>query len=222
MEADGPITLRMYAARWVKRRKERGISSAADDEARFKNHVSPHRIDGIPFGLMPIADVEPVHIRDLVRDLVAEKDAAKKLAPRSIRNLYGMLHTLFIDARMERLIAANPCELPREALPKKRDKDPLWRSSAHFSREEVELLISDERIPWDRRIINGLLFLGGVRWGEMAALRWCENETEFSGNLGRFVVARSFDHRRRRIKPVKTEVPRWMPVHPTLSKMRAE
>ena len=63
-----------------------------------------------------------------------------------------MLHTMFIDARMERLIVANPSELPRDALPKKRDKDPLWRSSAHSSREEVELLISDERIPWDRRM----------------------------------------------------------------------
>src|SRR5581483_8893881 len=93
---------------------------------------------------------------------------------------------------------------------------------AHFSREEVEQLISDERIPWDRRIINGLLFLAGVRWGEMAALRWREYETQFRGHLGRFVVARSFDHRNRRIKPVKTEVPRWVPVHPTLAKMLAE
>jgi len=86
--------------------------------------VNPHPIAGIPFGLTPIADIEPVHIRDLIRDLVAERDPEKKLAPRSIRNLYGMLHTMFIDARMERLIMANPCELPREALPKKRDKDP--------------------------------------------------------------------------------------------------
>src|SRR5581483_165295 len=33
---------------------------------------------------------------------------------------------------------------------------------------------------------------------------------------------RSFDHRKRRIKAVKTEVPRWVPVHPTLAKMLAE
>ena len=184
--------------------------------------MNPHPIAGIPFGLTPIADIEPVHIRDLIRDLVAERDPEKKLAPRSIRNLYGMLHTMFIDARMERLIMANPCELPREALPKKRDKDPLWRSSAHFSREEVERLISDERVPWDRRVINALLFLAGVRWGEMAALRWREFETEFRSHLGRLVIARSFEHRTRRIKAVKTEVPRWVPVHPTLAKILAE
>ena len=222
LDSDGPVTLAAYAKRWVERRKERGIASARDDGARFRLHINPHRINGLPFGLMPIADVEPLHIRDLVRDLVGEKDPAKKLAPRSIRNLYGMLHTMFIDARMERLIVANPCELPREALPKKRDKDPLWRSSAHFSREEVEQLISDDRISWDRRMINALLFLAGVRWGEMAALRWREYETQFRNHLGRLVIARSFDHRKRRIKPVKTEVPRWVPVHPTLAKMLAE
>jgi integrase len=219
---EGPVTLQAYAQRWVEKRKARGISSARDELSRFKMHITPHRVDGIPLGLFPLADIEPLHIRDLVRDLMAETNPEKKLAPRTIRNLYGMLHTMFIDARMERLIVANPCELPRDALPKKRDKDPLWRSSAHFSREEVELLISDERIPWDRRVINSLLFLAGVRWGEMAALRWREYETAFRSNLGRLVIARSFEHRKRVIKPVKTEVPRWVPVHPTLAKMLAE
>lgn len=219
---DGPVTLQAYAKRWVERRQQRGITSADHDEARFKLHVNPHLVDGVPFGLMSIADIEPVHIRDLIRELASEPDPAKKLAPRTIRGVYGMLHTMFVDARMERLVSANPCELPRDALPKKRDKDPLWRSSAHFSKEEVEQLISDDRIPVDRQTINGILFLAGVRWGEMAALRWREYETEFRNNLGRLVIARSFDHRNRRIKPVKTEVPRWVPVHPTLAKMLAE
>jgi hypothetical protein len=35
-------------------------------------------------------------------------------------------------------------------------------------------------------------------------------------------IARSFEHRKRRIKAVKTEVPRWVPAHPTLAKMLAE
>jgi len=222
LNTDGPVTLQAYAKRWVARRKERGITSAEHDEARFKLHINPHPIEGVPFGLMSLADIEPVHVRDLVRDLASEPDLKKRLAPRTIRGIYGMLHTMFVDARMERLITANPCELPRDALPKKRDKDPLWRSSAHFSKEEVEQLISDDRIPVDRKMINGILFLAGVRWGEMAALRWREYEAQFRNDLGRLVIARSFDHRKRRIKAVKTEVPRWVPVHPTLAKMLAE
>jgi hypothetical protein len=31
------------------------------------------------------------------------------------------------------------------------DKDPTWRSGAVFTREEVEQLISDGRIPEERR-----------------------------------------------------------------------
>jgi alkylated DNA nucleotide flippase Atl1 len=71
-------------------------------------------------------------------------------------------------------------------------------------------------------MINGLLFLGGIRWGEMAALRWREYEPKFGSGLGRLVIARSFEHRKRVIKATKTEVPRWMPVHPVLAMMLAE
>ncbi|MGZ4325893.1 MAG: hypothetical protein ACXVV5_28030, partial [Solirubrobacteraceae bacterium] len=128
---------------------------------------------------------------------------------------------MFVDAKLDELVVSNPCELPRESLPKRVDKDPLWRATAKFTRAEVEALISDERIPLDRRVLNSILFLGLCRWGEMAALRWREYEPQYEGELGRIVFARSFDHKKRRIKSVKTEVPRWMPVHPTLAKILA-
>ncbi|MGZ5764503.1 MAG: tyrosine-type recombinase/integrase [Usitatibacter sp.] len=166
---------------------------------------------------MPLEEVRPRHIRDLVRLL---KEGGE-LAPRSIRNVYGMLHAMFVDAKLDELVVSNPCELPRESLPKRVDKDPLWRATAKFTRAEVEALISDERIPLDRRVLNSILFLGLCRWGEMAALRWREYEPQYEGELGRIVFARSFDHKKRRIKSVKTEVPRWMPVHPTLAKILA-
>jgi integrase len=212
------LTLATYGRRWVKARIARGLASARDDETRFKLHVNPRAIDGRPFGEMPLADVRPRHIRDLVRLLKEERT----LAPRTIRNVYGMLHAMFVDAKLDELVASNPCELPRDVLPKRVDKDPLWRSTAKFSRDEVERLISDERIPWDRRVINAILFLGACRWGEMAALRWREYEPSYDGGLGRIVFARSFDYKQKRIKSVKTEVPRWMPVHPTLATILAE
>ncbi len=59
---------------------------ATDDGTRFKLHVNPRTIAGRPFGEMPLEDVRPRHIRDLVRLL---KEAGE-LAPRSIRNVYGM------------------------------------------------------------------------------------------------------------------------------------
>jgi hypothetical protein len=32
------------------------------------------------------------------------------------------------------------------------DKDPEWRATARYSREELEILISDPRLPLDRRV----------------------------------------------------------------------
>jgi hypothetical protein len=42
------------------------------------------------------------------------------------------------------------------------------------------------------------------------------------GPLGRVLVARSYQWQTNTIKATKTEVPRWVPVHPTLAKMLAE
>ena len=220
---DGPVTLQSYALRWASQRRERGISTARDDETRLKMHVLPYRVDRVPFGTMTIDDVQPVHIRDLVRDLMAVTDPAKKLAPRTIRNIYGMLHTMFVDAKVEGLIVSNPCELPREALPKRRDKDATWRASAVFVASEVEQLISDDRIDPDRRMLDALLFLAGLRWGEAVALPWSALEAKWGdGPLGRLLVARSYQWPTNSIKATKTEVPRWVPVHPTLAKMLSE
>ena len=57
-------------------------------------------------------------------------------------------------------------------LPKKVDKDPDLPREAIFTREEVERLISDPRIPEDRRVLYGLKALAGLRHGEAAELRW--------------------------------------------------
>jgi len=115
------------------------------------------------------------------------------------------------------------CELPREALPKRRDKNATWRASAVFVASEVEQLISDERVDWDRRMLGGLLFLAGLRWGEAVAAPWSSWEPKWAeGPLGRLLVARSYQWQSNTIKATKTEVPRWVPVHPTLAKMLAE
>jgi hypothetical protein len=52
----------------------------------------------------------------------------------------------------DELIESNRCSIKRGELPAKIDKDRTWRSSAVFAREEVEHLISDERIPEERRV----------------------------------------------------------------------
>ena len=102
-------------------------------------------------------------------------------------------------------------------MPKRVDKDPLWRATAKFSRDEVERLISDERIPWIAAAQTRSSFLGACRWGEMARAAWREFEPRYEGGLGAHRVRALVRSQNRRIKSMKTEVPRWMPVHPTLA-----
>ena len=208
----GPITIEAYARKWIQERKDRGIASAEDD-ARRLHHVLPQ------LGSMELADVRPRHVRDVVRALMA----AGELAPRTVRHVYGVLRVMFNDAVTEELISSTPCTLRerRQELPAKRDKDPLWRRSAIYSREEVEALLSDARVPEDRRMLYAIVFLAGLRIGEASALRWSRYDTQ-AMPLGRLVVAKSFSHRARLEKGVKTDNPREVPVHPVLAQVLEE
>jgi integrase len=96
-------------------------------------------------------------------------------------------------------------------LGQKIDKDPEWRPTAIYTREELELLISDERVPLDRRVMYALEGVGALRHGEAAGLR-IRHYDPTCKPLGKLTIATSYDKGR-----TKTKVPRYMPVHPTLA-----
>jgi integrase len=147
----------------------------------------------------------------MVRALCRDPD----LAPRTIRNIYGIAHTMFRDAKIDDVIIANPCELKRGELPGKTDKDPEWRNAATYTLKEVRTLILDKRVPPERRVQYALKALAGLRHGEVAGLRWRHYEADVDP-LGRLLIATSYDTGR-----TKTEVTRRVPVHPALSKLLA-
>src|SRR5216684_1832273 len=211
----GPLTVKRYLASWIKDRRLRNVASAGDDQTRLQRHALPE------LGELLLAEVRPSHIRTLVRSLKAKVGQGRaQLAPRTVRHVYGVLHRMFEDAVADELIDANPCSIKRGELPAKIDKDPTWRSGAIFTREEVERLISDERVPEDRRLFYAIAFLAGLRTGEVSALRWRAYDSEVDP-LGKLLVAASFNTRTRTEKAVKTGKPREVPVHPTLAKLIA-
>ena len=207
----GPMTVRRYAEHWTAQRVAQGLFSAPDDHARLRLHALP------AIGDMSLEDVRPRHVRDLVKVL----RAAAKLAPRTIRHVYGALHTMFRDAVVDELIPTNPCIMKRGELPKRVDKDPTWRAGAVFTRGELERLISDERLPLDRRVLYTLLGLAGLRFGEVSALRWRTYDTTLDP-LGRLLVASSWSTTKHKEKATKTEQPRLVPVHSTLAHVLAQ
>ncbi len=207
--ADDALTVRAYAADWIKDRRGR-VQTVGDEDTRLKLHVLPH------VGDLKLEDVRPRHVRDMVAAL-----RKGDLAPRTVRHCYSTLRTMLQTAIREELIQSNPCVLGRDELPKKQDKDPAWRATAVFARSEVEALISDPRIPLDRRVLWALLALTGCRFGEVAALRWRAYDRT-QEPLGLLSVHASFDKKSKREKSVKTGTPRRVPVHPTLAAILAE
>jgi hypothetical protein len=67
---------------------------------------------------------------------------------------YEMLHTMFHDAVVDELIATNPACSIVASYQRRSTPIRIGDRSAVFAREEVEALISDERIPEDRRVVG--------------------------------------------------------------------
>jgi integrase len=206
----GDATFTEYFDLWIQKRK--GLRRAAlDDETRIRKHVLPR------LGHLPLADIRPRHIKDLAMQLISTD-----LAPRTVRHIYSVTHTMMEDAVLDELIDNNPCVLKKgKGLPKIVDKDPTWRSQAVFTRDEVITLTTNSLIPEQRRILYSLLFLTGCRIGEVAALRWNRYDRS-TKPLGKLLIASSWDTKKQREQPLKTEVPREVPVHAVLAQVLSD
>lgn len=206
------ISLGAYVRRWITERRGRGIESVATDESKLRLYVLP-QLGRLKF---TTGGIRPRHIRALVASLRKKPGVrGHLLAPRTIRSIYAVTHRLFEDAIADELIAYTPCHLRRHELPEIVDRDPAWRATAIFTKQEVERLLSDPRIPDDRCVVYALAACAGLRAGEVSALRW-HHYDDSAEPLGRLIVARSFSIRTHREKDVKTGRPRQVPVHPIL------
>jgi integrase len=196
----GPLTLRKYADKWLEGRKEE-IASWENDESRLRLYVYPELGDAL------MRDIRPRHIRDLFKKLRQRLTERKrtKLAPRTIYNTYSLVSALFRDAAVDGIVDTTPCILRAEAhLGAKVDADPRWRQTARYTRDELRSLVSDPRIPLDRRALWGLLGIGGLRPTEGFRLRFKDLDWESEPLPMLF------------LPETKTDVPRPVPVHPAL------
>ena len=201
----GVLTVAGFAERWCEERRKLGIADFKNEKARLKNHVLP------AIGSMPLEDVRPRHIVTMVRHL---RDVSR--APKTVRNVYGTLSALYRDAVLEDLVETSPCVLTKYQLGTNEDANPEWRPTAVYDRGELELLISDPRVPRDRQIFYALQGIGALRHGEAAGLRFRHWDTSLKP-LSALLVATSYDKGR-----TKTGRARRMPVHPTLAAVLSE
>lgn len=202
-------TIAQYAERWIARQHERKLSTADDIEQRMRDHVLPE------LGSVLLDSLRPRRVIEFVEHL-----RRGKLSPRSIHHVYDTLRGLCRDAQIDELVIASPCVLPPGTLPAKRDADPTWRSTAIYTRPELEQLLSDDRIPFDRRMMAALEGLGAMRFGEAAGRRWRDYDP-VATPLGRLVVGTQYDDQQLKTADAGIQC-REVPVHPLLASMLAE
>jgi hypothetical protein len=95
------------------------------------------------------------------------------------------------------------------------------RVTAIFTRDEVRQILCSPDVPTDRRVFYAVMFLGGLRFGEIAALKVRHYRPELEP-LGQLQVASSYHSKRKELKGVKTDRPRLVPVHPWLARILGE
>jgi integrase len=210
------ITVRELVVEWIGERRAAGAEGIDHDEGALTRYVLEL------LGDVPVSDVRRRHAYELVNAL--KRTPSRKggvLAPRTVRGVYFLVRQIFEHACFKEYIPANPIAVPRGALPKREDKDPSWRPTAVFTAPEVEMLISDERIPTHRRVRYAIEFLGSLRTGQASALRFSDYDSKCEP-LGKITSHRSYDSIGKKEKgTTKTNVPHEIPVHPVLAKILA-
>jgi integrase len=201
------LSLRAWIAEWLIKRAE-SDHDWKKDRGRLNKHVLP------VIGDVELRDVTTKRLADLIHGLRFKT----KLANRTVRNVYSVIAAAMRDAAIDGRIAVSPCTLTDAQLGAVVDKDPEWRSGALFERDEAEQLISDPRIPIDRRVVYAFGLLAGLRPGEAAALRW-RHYDRTRQPLGLLTVALSYATHKSKTKRTKTEAVRFVPVHQTLAEL---
>lgn len=209
------ITVEDYVTKsWIPFRERSKVKSAHDEKQRLRDHVLP--VIGHKF-LREVTRKDMVQLVNHFMDTPSAK-TQELPAPRTVHRVYEDVRTMYAHAvEVDEIVPATPCTLKvrRGELPPKEDKDPRWRASALFERIEVETLLSDEEIPFQRRMIYALMFLTGSRIGEVAGVLW-RDYTPGMKPLGRILVATQYGGERTKTRAVRT-----VPVHPVLASMLA-
>ena len=193
--------LATYAARWVEYRRTTGVRTVDREAQILRDHILP------TLGKHRLSDIRPSTVADLVTMLEGT------MAPKSVRNVHGVLSGLLSRARFEELVVDNAAKgLPRGALPKAR----RVRAVSAWTRAELERWITPAPdVPEEFTVAYAVAAFTGARVGEVAGLRWRDLDTE-ARPLWRWSLRTQYDG-----APLKTDNPRDIPIHPELQRILA-
>jgi len=208
----GGLTVRAWGETWIAGRKAREKREWVNERAHLEYFVHP------VLGERRLAEITDVVMLDWARSLERFKGPSGKTpSPTYVRKITASVRAMFKEAVRQHLIPENPCTWEDNDLPELEANARVMQDG--FTGAQVTQLISDPRIPEDRRMLYALELLTGMRTGEAAARTWADWEPQFEADLGRLTAKTAYNTRHHILKATKTRVEKWIPVHPTLAEM---
>lgn len=200
------LTVLQYCQLWVGNRSN---ASAAEEAAIVRRYIEP--VEAL--ASMLLADVKPRHVLAWVQHWQAQRkpDGSRLISDKTIANAVGVLRMVFESALLRELCSMQPVQLPRKTL-----KRSVTREKEIYSVAECTVLMRHHSIPWPIRVLNAMCLLTGMREGEACGRKWRDLDDNASP-LGCLSVHDQYDGR-----PLKTERPRLVPVHPELRRILLE
>jgi integrase len=208
--------LRVALPEWLEAQARAGDlrqSTANHYTGRLSRWLYAHRLDdGRLLGDLPVNAVTREHIGAVIRRI---REAGRSLGiVEAIRNSLSRYYASIV--RTPGYVGENPTTDLREFIGRgayKRAKARTRAARRFFSQEEGPQLFATTRAlhpRWSTFILTGVL--GGLRWGESAALR----RSDIDWTRGRIHVQRTLSDRGHAITPCKDSDDRWVKASPAL------
>jgi integrase len=203
IDAPVPKTLAMLFAEYFLDQEQKPEGSnrlALKTLERYREqaaYLSPDLLD------MVLADITPVHLNREWNRLIESGGYHRKtrvhrpLSPKTVRNVAGVVSTVFSRAIRWGLLTSNPVEQSEPPIPRK-------RKGAALTPAQQKLLIDAASGCWCLPVFLELSAATGARRGELLALRWADCVD------GALFISRSLSQTKKglQFKATKTEEPR--------------
>jgi integrase len=150
----GKVSLSEYGRAWIEERPELRPKTVELYRYLLRRHLVP------VLGPMPIADIQPSHVRRWRKELL-DKGASVVTAAKAYRLLKAVLNTAVDDG----VIRRNPCRIKGAGQEKSPERPTLTIPQVYALAEAI-----DQRY----RALVLLAMFSSLRWGELGALRRCD------------------------------------------------
>ncbi len=146
----GAVTFEQWSREWTATRGVLGIRTRAEDASIVRTHLVP------AFGHLRLDEIGPLTVRQFVSGLAGRR------APKTVRNVHGVLHNMMALAVAAGRIPSNPCQGTK--LPDNERRKVM----ACLTEQQLQHLIGCLPEHWRPLVVT--LAGTGLRWGEAVGL----------------------------------------------------